>query len=169
MDLKFQKWFNNPILRKISEEFTDFWEVKELDKKIRDFLAAEENWVWIAAPQVWINKRLFLAEFDKKKVTTVVNPKILQKSKTTLIKQEGCLSLAWVWANVERSKSILVEYQDIKWKKISGRLEWFAAQVFQHELDHLDWILFMDRFVWNSIEVDEGVDLKELGLDKLFV
>lgn len=169
MTLKIQTWYNNPILRKISDEIVDFKDAKKIEKEMKDFLNNEENWVGLAGPQVWIMKRIFIAQFDKKRNTTVVNPKIIDFWSKKTISQEWCLSLFWVWADVERSKNITVEFFNTKWEKKTLKLTWFASLVFQHELDHLDGILFIDRATWENISIDNWVDLKKLQLDKVLV
>ena len=118
MTLKIQTWYNNPILRKISDEIVDFKDAKKIEKEMKDFLNNEENWVGLAGPQVWIMKRIFIAQFDKKRNTTVVNPKIIDFWSKKTISQEWCLSLFWVWADVERSKNI-PEWQLLLEKKIT--------------------------------------------------
>lgn len=168
MELKIQTWFNNPILRKVSDEIVDFKDAKKIEKAMKDFLD-EENWVWLAAPQIWINKKIFIAQFDKKNNTTVVNPKILQFSEKESVMQEWCLSLPWVWADVERPSEVVVEFFTVKWEKRKLKLDWFAARVFQHELDHLDWILFIDRANWNNVNIDDWVDLRKLELEEIIV
>jgi len=169
MKLEIQVWFRNPILRKKAEEFVDFKDAEKIEKDMVDFLNSEDNWVWIAGPQLWISKRIFIAQFDKKTSTTVINPKILEFSEKTSVLQEWCLSLFWVWADVERPREIIVEFFTAEWKKRKRKLKWFASKVFQHELDHLDWILFIDRATWKNVSLDKEIDLKKLQLDDIIV
>ena len=116
MKLKIQTGLNNPILRTIWEEIIDFSEAKKIVKEMKIFLANSEDWVWLAAPQVWISKKIFLAQFDKKKTSVIINPKILEFSEKKCVWQEWCLSLPWVFLDIERSKEILVEFQNLKWE-----------------------------------------------------
>lgn len=75
----------------------------------------------------------------------LLNPRIIWRSEDILVEEEGCLSLPGVWAEVPRAKVVRVEYQDEEGKKhvLSG--ENLHARVLQHELDHLDGVLFIDH------------------------
>lgn len=142
-------WEGNQTLRKISVKINDFKEAKKIEKNLKLTLKNNsKTWVWLAAPQIWINKRMFIAMFDRKKITTIINPRILKVSNETEVCQEWCLSLPWVWWDVERYSVIKVEYFNSKWEKIVQNLDKFWAKVFQHEYDHLEWILFVDRVIW---------------------
>ncbi len=167
MKLKIKTGLNNKILRAKSEEIKKFSEEKEFIEELKKFLEISEDWVWLAAPQVWFNKRIFLAQFDKKNTTVVINPKILKFSKKLIKWQEWCLSIPWVFWDVERSKKIKVEYFTENWKKIITELKWFWAVVFQHEMDHLDWILFFDKLVWWEFVTDEKITKDDL--EKLWI
>ncbi len=159
---KIQIWAKNPILRKISSIITDFKDAKNIEKLLKDSLWNKADvWVWLAAPQIWINKRIFISKPDKKKITTFLNPRIIYSINEFDIEQEWCLSLPGIWWDVKRSKKIQVEYYTIKWEKIIINLEWFSARVFQHEYDHLDWVLFIDKVVWD-LTYDEWVDYKKI-------
>lgn len=150
-----QRWVNNPILRRKSEE------VKKIDDNIRSFakvlkiLMYEYDWVWLAAPQIWNNIRIIAVTFWEKKRNKynflrdeiMINPKITYFSKKTNIDEEGCLSLPGITWDVERFNEIEVEYLDINWKKNKVRLKDLNARIVQHEIDHLDGILFVDKLV----------------------
>lgn len=169
MKLKIQTGLNNKILRTIAEEVENFSEEKLFIKKLKNFLETSEDWVWVAAPQVWYSKRIFIitleknkCNIDKNNLTVVINPKILKFSKKKVIWQEWCLSIPWVFWDVERSKKILVEYFNEVWKKIKMELKWFWAIVFQHEFDHLNWVLFFDKIINWEFVMDEWMDKKSL-------
>lgn len=158
-------WSNNYILRKVSDDIFSSKEAKLIEKKLKSTLLDNNDvWVWLASPQIWLSKRAFIAMLDKKKIHTFINPKILKLSKATEIAQEWCLSLPWIWWDVERSLSIQVEFHNTKMEKITLNLDWFWAKVFQHEFDHLNWVLFIDKLV-DGFYVDDGVDLKALGIE----
>lgn len=162
MNLKIQTWLNNKILRTVAEEIKNFSEEKNFIKELKKFLEISEDWVWVAAPQAWYSKRIFLAKFDKQNTTVVINPKILKFSEKKVVWQEWCLSIPWVFWNVERSKKITVEYFNEVWKRFKMELKWFWAIVFQHEMDHLDWILFFDKIVNWEFVMDEWMTEKDL-------
>jgi peptide deformylase len=105
--------------------------------------------VGIAAPQVGINRRLILVKRldvePDKPIIAYLNPKIIDYSKETIIDWEGCLSIPAGFGQVERAKSIVIRYQDSQGLSQEEKVEGFTARIFQHEIDHLDGILFIDR------------------------
>jgi len=169
MKSKIQTWLNNKILRAVAEEIKNFSEEKKFIKELKKFLENSEDWVWVAAPQAWFSKRIFLAKFDKEKTTVVINPKILEFSKEKVVWQEWCLSIPWVFWDVERSKEVLVEYFDVKWNKLKLKIWWFWAIVFQHETDHLNWVLFFDKIVNWEFVMDEWMTEKDLEKLDIFI
>jgi len=104
--------------------------------------------VGIAAPQVSVNRRLILVQrFDKddKPFETIFNPEIIYSSDSVHSRIEGCLSIPEIRDTVTRSWTIEVLYYNSKGKKIQETVEGFTARIFQHEIDHLNGILFTDR------------------------
>jgi len=75
----------------------------------------------------------------------LINPKIVKKSKEKEKDKEGCLSFPGIFLEIKRAKEIMVEGQDIKGREIRLRAKGLLARVLQHEIDHLDGILFFDR------------------------
>ena len=103
--------------------------------------------VGIAAPQVGINRRLILVQrFDKtdKSFQAIFNPEILFKSDSVWSRTEGCLSIPDVRETVVRPWQITVKYQDINGIYITESVDGFTARIFQHEIDHLNGLLFTD-------------------------
>ncbi|MEO7993717.1 MAG: peptide deformylase [bacterium] len=102
--------------------------------------------VGLSAPQVGIEKRFFLYTLDIEsgEFWAVINPQIVSRSGLS-IAEEGCLSYEGMCAEVARSFQIVVKYQDEHFKKIERTIEGWEARIFQHEIDHLDGILFVDR------------------------
>jgi peptide deformylase len=108
------------------------------------------NGVGLAAPQVGINKRLMVynEHGDAQKWMSeviMVNPRIVEYSEATDVEQEGCLSFPDMGGDVERSKWIKVEAQNLKGKKIKKKFRGWEARIFQHEYDHLDGKVYIDR------------------------
>jgi len=146
---------NNPILRSISEE------VEEINQDLILFchklivLMYQNKGVGLAAPQVGENIRVIAtSQRDKKKTkdkflgeTIMINPKIIEKSKETILREEACISLPNCTGMVKRHQAITVEFLDLKGKKQSKKYKEFNAVIIQHEIDHLDGILFMDKAV----------------------
>lgn len=94
----------------------------------------------IAAPQIGVRSRAFICLG-----TFCVDPKIIRSSSSTSFEEEGCLSVPNTFLIVERSTNIKVTYNTMSGERIESKLTGFPARVFQHELDHLDGILILDR------------------------
>jgi peptide deformylase len=162
-----QTWDNNKILRKKSEQVDIFDdEIKEFAEILLDLMYAYD-WVGLAAPQVGKNIRV-IATTQWKEVkkwrktnkeiigeTAMINPEILEHSEEKRKWEEACLSVPWLCGDVERWTRIVVKYQDKKWKNHVQKYTWFSAVVIQHEMDHLDGILFTDKVVGEIREIKD--------------
>jgi peptide deformylase len=106
----------------------------------------KEDGVAIAAPQLGIHKRFFVADRGVLPHAAIINPtwKPAENSFLNPV-QEGCLSFPGILLTVDRWDTIEVEYQDLDGQSHEALLSGFSAQVFQHETDHLDGILMVDR------------------------
>jgi len=136
-------------------------EVTQLLNDMKEALASQKDGVAISAPQIASNKRIFTIGgivFDKdfqNKVTKVsdptipnrfyINPIITKTSRETCSMEEGCLSIRGVYGNVVRPKKITLEYYNEQEEKIKEGASGFLARVIQHELDHLNGVLFIDK------------------------
>jgi peptide deformylase len=123
-----------------------------LAKLVRDMfkLMYASNGVGLAAPQVGVNKRLmvFNPKGDSRAWLTevaLVNPRIIERSEATEEAAEGCLSFPGVSGEVERSIWIKVEAEKPNGRRFRVKYSGWTARIFQHEYDHLDGILFIDR------------------------
>lgn len=107
--------------------------------------------VGIAAPQVGVSRRMVVVQRVDKQGTpfeVYVNPRIVSRSAELAIGGEGCLSIPDKRGDVPRATWIELEYRDpITFERRVERIEGFAAVIFQHELDHLDGVLYIDRAV----------------------
>ncbi len=139
----------DPRLKHTSVEVDSF--DKKLESTVNDMfetLNASGNGIGLAAPQVGILRRIIvidLKEEEKSLPLTFINPKILNFSKEKFINEEGCLSVPEFYAEVERSKEVDVEWSDVKGKKTKKRLDGLLSICIQHEIDHLNGILFIDH------------------------
>ena len=156
MILKVETGTANPILRKKSEPIKVV--TKKILKLIKDMMETmeEQRGVGLAAPQIGVSLRLILVTLNKNKVFPMINPKIIQKSDETDIDEEGCLSLPGIWGKVRRSKEITVQFQNIKGQQMVLKFEKFEAREIQHEIDHLDGILFTDYLKNSDITLNES-------------
>jgi len=101
--------------------------------------------VGLAATQVGVLRRLFVFEPDEDGPRAIVNPVIFERSDETEPDEEGCLSLQGVRVPVDRATRIVVEGKDENGQDVRYELEGYAARVAQHEFDHLDGVLIIDR------------------------
>ncbi|QYK52700.1 MAG: peptide deformylase [Fimbriimonadaceae bacterium] len=115
--------------------------VKLAERMISIMKAA--NGVGIAAPQVGVSERIVVIAPERKPIV-LVNPTITEKSGTQ-VGEEGCLSIPGLYGDVERFESVIVEAYDIKGRPIEFEMKGYPAVVVQHEIDHLDGILFIDK------------------------
>ena len=141
--------FGDPVLKSRATP------VKEFDESLQ--LLAEEmlkimrgaDGVGLAANQIGRLKRILVAAYEDEGGEpvefAVVNPKIEERSEETEKDVEGCLSLPGTRVEVERSKAVTVTGQDPTGKPLEIEAEGLLARIFQHEIDHLDGVLILDR------------------------
>ncbi len=135
----------NPILRDPNPPVKQV--TKKILKLIRDMeetMFAEEG-IGIAATQVGVKLRLALMLLDGKKVVPILNPEIIAHSETTNEGEEGCLSLRGEWGKVDRYDEVTIRFMTSKGEIRTLKLTGFNARVAQHEIDHLNGVLFIDR------------------------
>jgi peptide deformylase len=101
--------------------------------------------VGLAATQVGVLRRVFVFSSGEDEVLAIANPQIVHRSDETETDDEGCLSLQGVTAPVDRAVSVRIEGKDETGRDVSYDLEGYPARTVQHELDHLDGILIVDR------------------------
>lgn len=151
--LKIETWENNEILRTIAKEIkpNELNNAIKLWKEMLKYIKNPKNaWVWLAAPQVWHSLRVIIVsllkdrEDENFKTVIMINPEILEHSENTCSEEEWCLSLPWEKGNIERFDSIKLSYIDEKKSKKILILKGLSARIVQHEIDHLNWILFTD-------------------------
>lgn len=105
--------------------------------------------VGLAAVQIGVPRRILVMDLaqknGEKQPRVYINPKILWTSQETSICEEGCLSVPDIWEEVERPAQIRAEYRDLDGKRISIEAEGLLATCLQHEMDHLEGVLFVDH------------------------
>ncbi|MCS7185532.1 MAG: peptide deformylase [Armatimonadetes bacterium] len=148
----------NPILR---QKASPVGKITKAEKQIIDDMfetMGVNEGVGLAAPQIGIPKRIIVAQWEGEKYA-IVNPKIEWRSDEMVIGTEGCLSIPGVQANVNRHLKIRVRGVDGEGKTVILEPEGWLARIFQHEIDHLDGILIIDRsdeLFWIVTEEDES-------------
>jgi peptide deformylase len=150
---------NQPILRAISDP------VSSVDKELKQFahilltLMHVYRGVWLSAPQIWFNIRAIAVTSRKKNnhknkqwncihEYVMFNPQITSHTDAVVIDTEWCLSLPGIQGDVARYTQITVSYIDINNQSCSLILKWMDARIVQHEIDHLDGVLYIDKLVW---------------------
>lgn len=137
----------NPILKKVAEPVTSF------DKKLK-FLVNDmkkslyaANGVGLAAPQIAVSKRIFVADDGESGFEAYINPQWVPDGEEKSIDVEGCLSVPELYGEVERFSNVIIHYQDIHGKKKMRKTSGLLARCIQHETDHLNGILFIEKAI----------------------
>jgi peptide deformylase len=137
--------YPDPVLRMEArpvEQFDD--DLRRLVARMSD-LMKEANGVGLAATQVGVVRRVFVFVPEEDQVAALVNPEIVSRGDEVETDDEGCLSLQGVTVPVERALSVRIEARDEHGQDVSYDLEGLAARIAQHEFDHLDGKLILDR------------------------
>jgi peptide deformylase len=154
----------HPSLRKKAAPVTDFG--VETQQLIDDMITTlhEKSGAGLAAPQVNVSQQVILVEYGSEEddsipptLYVVVNPRITRFSQEIVSGAEGCLSIPRLMGEVERSQEIVVEGQDRHGESLKMKLNGWVARIFQHEIDHLNGILYTDRTT-NVWETDENYE-----------
>ncbi|GAB6037816.1 peptide deformylase [Fundidesulfovibrio butyratiphilus] len=140
--------YPNPVLAQKSED------VQEITQEIRDLademaqLMYENRGIGLAAPQVGESRRLVTIDLsgpeERTELMVLVNPVILSKE-GKVVDEEGCLSVTNFRAKVERAEKVLVKARNLDGEEVNLDADGLLAICLQHELDHLDGVLFIDR------------------------
>ena len=160
-----------PVLRRKAKPVTKF--DKELQALIDDMIETmrEAPGVGLAAPQVNISQQLAVIEYAEddeeeenedappkpKKLYVIINPEIIKASEEKVTGVEGCLSIPGMLGEVERHESIQVKALNRHGNPVKLKVDGWTARIFQHEIDHLNGVLFTDRAsrVWKPKEDEE--------------
>jgi peptide deformylase len=137
--------YGDPALRLKAHEVAEFDDDlrRLVDRMIE--LMHDAQGVGLAATQVGVLRRLFVFEPDEEGPRAIVNPVVVERADETASDDEGCLSLQGVRVPVERSVRIVLEGKDPNGEDVHVELDEYASRVVQHELDHLDGVLIIDR------------------------
>ena len=142
----------NPILRRKARKVTDFGvELQTLIDDMVETMRAAPG-VGLAAPQVAEPMQVIVVEYGEDdneesppKLFTVVNPQITRTSTETIVGTEGCLSVPGIVGEVERHVTITVKGHNRRGQPVTIKAKNWLARIFQHEIDHLEGVLFTDR------------------------
>lgn len=151
----------DPVLDQPAEpwDWTQDGEVAELAQAMMRVMF-ENNGIGLAAPQIGISKRV-LVMGNPALSYICVNPEIIS-GEGEAVGQEGCLSFPGLWLNVRRHETVKVRYEDILGKQHEREFSGLMARVFQHELDHLNGVCFVDKVGRLSLTMAEKRRKKNL-------
>ena len=140
----------DPRLKAVSEPVENVdSEIRKLAEDMADSMYAADG-IGLAAIQIGVAKRLIVMDLDqkdgKKNWRAFINPKITWASEEMATFEEGCLSVPEIWDDVERPARIKAEYLDLDGKKVEIEADGMLATCLQHEMDHLQGVLFIDHF-----------------------
>jgi len=136
--------YGDPVLRQVATP------VREITAEIKRIIADMTETMWhqvgigLAAPQVGLPHRILVMDDGNGGAQALINP-VIENRSGTIREEEGCLSLPGVFGVVERTKTITVRAMDEDGKPVSLEATGLKARIVQHELDHLDGVLFIDR------------------------
>ncbi len=156
------------VLRRKARKVTDF--DKDFQRLVDDMVETmrEAPGVGLAAPQVGESTQLIVVEYSIKedededaprKLFVLANPEIVQASAETETGVEGCLSIPGLVGEVDRSLSITIKGQNRRGQPVKVKAKGWLARIFQHEIDHLEGVLFTDRAskVWKPTTEEEAM------------
>lgn len=137
--------YGDPILREVAQkvEKVDDEILKILDNMVETMYSTKG--VGLAAPQVGISKRIFVCDQGDGVIRKIINPVITPLTDTLIDCEEGCLSVPGIYKKVQRPEKIKIEYMNEKGEEVTEEVEGFLAIIMQHEYDHLEAVLFVDR------------------------
>jgi peptide deformylase len=148
--------------------------ISKVDQSVRDLVKEmiqtmyAENGIGLAAPQVGIHKQLLVVDCDPDNdaipAVALINPQIKKSSKDVCVMEEGCLSIPGVYLDVTRPQSVEVAYKDETGRPRKLKASGLMARVIQHEMDHLNGVLFVDR-VHNDVALAESLKKQGFSLN----
>ena len=141
--------FPESVLRQISAPIQKFdSSLEKLVHKLIKIMKSQPGGIGIAAPQIGVLKKLAIVDVSPKikgaKLLVLINPQIVKLNREIVLR-EGCMSLPDFTANVKRYDEISVSWQDLTGKTIRHHAVGLEARCIQHEIDHLNGVLFVDR------------------------
>lgn len=147
--LKMERGKDNLILRTVSKPIGKV--SRKLLKFIEDMKVTmfHEKGIGLAAPQVGVNERVVVCRFNHETahemIVPMINPVITKRSEAMVLSEEGCLSLPKIFDGIARHDSLTVKYLDVKGRENILKLSGLNARIVQHEVDHIEGKLFIDR------------------------
>jgi len=156
------KYIGDPVLRRTGKKINKF--DQDLENLLADMFDAmhREDGIGLAAPQIGLNKQILVLDIseleDEEEPRAFINPEITE-SWGESTKEEGCLSIPGVREEVSRPEKIRLSYQNADGSELTQDFDGWLARVLQHEIDHLNGILFVDRIspIKRQMLIQQGV------------
>jgi len=156
------KYIGDPVLRRTGKQINKF--DQDLENLLADMFDAmhREDGIGLAAPQIGLNKQILVLDIseleDEEEPRAFINPEITE-SLGESTKEEGCLSIPGVREEVSRPEKIRLSYQNADGSELTQDFDGWLARVLQHEIDHLNGILFVDRIspIKRQMLIQQGV------------
>lgn len=138
------KKYGDPVLREKALEVDEI--TPKINKLIDDMIETmyASLGAGLAAPQIGISKRIIIIDGEDEGLLALINP-VLIKKEGKVNEEEGCLSVPGIYSNVERYETVTVEGLDRNGEKIRIKKDGLMGKALQHEIDHLEGLLFIDR------------------------
>jgi peptide deformylase len=154
---------DQPVLRAKAKKVSRFdGHIERLVADMWETMRAAPG-VGLAAPQIGESLRVLVAEYEDEHVA-FVNPEIIKRSEEIVLGDEGCLSIpGYIGMDVPRHAAITVKGRDPKGKEIRVKAEGWFARILQHEIDHLDGILFIDHIPPDKVRRVEPGEVADEG------
>ncbi|MFH1401488.1 MAG: peptide deformylase [Parcubacteria group bacterium] len=163
--------YKNPTLRKKSEEVKEITpKIKRLASDMQETMIKNKG-LGLAAPQVGELKQMIVVHlvknrsFDERaglEPEILINPRIVGKSKEAETEEEGCLSAPGIFLKIKRAKGVKVEAKNIEGKVMKIEAEGLPARILQHEIDHLNGVLFFNRIsFWQRLKIRKKLAVLE--------
>ena len=142
-------YLGDRVLRKATKRVAKVdGDIRELTYKMLQTMYSQDG-IGLAAPQVGVHKQILVVDTDPEEATNqplvLINPKVVRQSKQLACGQEGCLSIPGVFLDVLRPAAIEVSYKDENGRPQKIKADDLLARVIQHEMDHLNGVMFVDR------------------------
>lgn len=138
------KKYPDPILNKKAQEIKEITpEIRRLAENMMETMLQGQG-VGLAGPQVGQSKRIIAIKIEDEP-RIYINPQILKRTRSKITLEEGCLSCPGFWLEIKRAEGIEMQAIDKDGKKIEIKTEGLLARILQHEIDHLDGVLIIDK------------------------
>lgn len=144
--------WNQPVLREQASPVQEFGStLTPLIANLEDTMRSAKG-IGLAAPQIGLSTRAFFIGYEEAGIpfTFLANPEIIWRSREKTLAEEACLSLPGIYGDVKRPEAVRVRYQDAEGRTREIAVDDLFARVVQHELDHLNGVLFTDYFPENA-------------------